>query len=244
MESYKCFSEIYDSLMSDVDYDSWTNFIVEKLDFDTRNILEAACGTGNITKYLAQKNYNIVAFDKSEEMLIKAYEKLRGYNNVKILNLDMTNFKIDKKFDAIICCCDGINYLENENQILDFLNLAKIHINKGGKLIFDISTEYKYKHILGNETFVYDDGEIFYVWENSLNEDEMKINIEINFFKNVNDDLYKRIVEMQTQKIYTIDEIKKFLEIYDFKVLSIFDGYKNKEYMDESQRAVFYCEKI
>jgi len=77
--------------------------------------LEAACGTGSITSILSDNNYKVTAFDLSEDMLMKAYEKIGRSPNVKLLNQDMTSFKIDEKFDASICCCDGINYLSHDD---------------------------------------------------------------------------------------------------------------------------------
>lgn len=111
-ESYKDFSQIYDLLM-DVDYEKWTSFIMKKT-AGKRKILEAACGTGNITGLLAENNYKVTAFDLSEDMLMRAYEKLGRSSMVLVLKQNMADFKIDDKFDAAICCCDGVNYLTRE----------------------------------------------------------------------------------------------------------------------------------
>ncbi len=46
-KSYKEFSQIYDLLMNDVDYEKWTSFITDKIK-GSKKILEAACGTGSI----------------------------------------------------------------------------------------------------------------------------------------------------------------------------------------------------
>ena len=40
-----------------------------------KNILELACGTGNLTIPLTKKNYDIAGIDISEEMLSAAREK-------------------------------------------------------------------------------------------------------------------------------------------------------------------------
>ncbi|MDD2496488.1 MAG: class I SAM-dependent methyltransferase, partial [Tissierellia bacterium] len=74
--SYKEFSQIYDLLMNDMNYKKWTSFIIRKIG-NKNKILEAACGTGSITSILSENNYNVTAFDLSQDMLIKAYEKTR-----------------------------------------------------------------------------------------------------------------------------------------------------------------------
>ncbi len=243
MKSYEEFSEIYDALIDDIDYNRWVNFIMDKLNDKSRNILEAACGTGNVTIKLAQNDYNITAFDLSQEMLVKAYLKLKKYNNVRLLNQNMINFQIDKKFDAVICCCDGVNYLKNEEEALNFFNLAYMHLKEDGILIFDISTFYKYIHILGNETFVYDNDNIFYVWENKIDKSKMKIDMEINFFNKIKNSSYERIIEIQSQKIYTVDKMKQLLNKANFNKIVVYDNYCEKPYNDVSERAVFCCQK-
>ena len=92
------------------------------------------------------------------------------------------------------------------------------------------------------DTYVYDDGGIFYVWENEIVNDKI-INIEINFFiKEI--DKYTRITEEQTQYVYTIEQIIYLLEDAGFENIEIFDDYNEKEYSDSSLRAVFSAYKL
>ncbi len=55
-----------------------------------------ACGTGNLSYYFAKDGYKLTCFDLSDEMLSIAYEKLNRFKNIKILNQDMVNFKLNK----------------------------------------------------------------------------------------------------------------------------------------------------
>jgi ubiquinone/menaquinone biosynthesis C-methylase UbiE len=236
LNSYKEFSQIYDLLMDDIDYERWTSFIINKIG-NSRKVLEAACGTGSITRLLADNNYKVTAFDLSQDMLMRAYEKLGRSPGVKLLNMDMTSFKIDDKFDAAICCCDGINYI-TENQVSMFFKNVYNHLNDNSRLIFDMSTEYKYESLY-NDTYVYDDGEIFYVWENVMDEEGCAVNTEINFFIKDLQDKYTRINEVQTQYIHKIEAITKILTDAGFTNVEIYDDYTDKPYNEESLRAVF-----
>jgi len=92
------------------------------------------------------------------------------------------------------------------------------------------------------DTYVYDDGDIFYVWENEA-VDEGIINIEINFF--IKDhDKYTRIREEQTQYVHEKEEIVRLLEDSGFKNIEVFDDYNEKEYTDSSLRVVFSAVKL
>ena len=225
--------------MDDIDYEKWTSFIMKKIN-GSRKILEAACGTGSITRLLADSNYRVTAFDLSQDMLMRAYEKLGRNPGVKLLNQNMMKFKIDDKFDTAICCCDGINYLTQEEIGMFFKNVHD-HLNGNTKFIFDMSTEYKYSTMF-NDTYVYDDGDIFYVWEN-MSENE-KINMEINFFVKDSENKYSRITEEQTQYIHTAENIKILLKSAGFGNIEIYDDYNEEPYTDTSLRAVFCATKL
>ena len=78
MDQYRDFAFVYDELMDDVDYEGWIDYIeqiIEKENAKVKNILELACGTGNITIPLAEKNYDIAGIDISDEMLNVARSK-------------------------------------------------------------------------------------------------------------------------------------------------------------------------
>lgn len=239
--SYREFSQIYDLLMDDIDYGKWASYIMEKIKGNGK-ILEAACGTGSITKILAENNYRVTAFDLSSDMLMRAYEKLGINSGVRFLNLDMTDFSIEDKFDCAICCCDGVNYLTKDQSSLFFKNIY-MHLNDKGRFIFDISTEYKYEEMF-NDTYVYDSGDVFYVWENVLDEAEKYVSMEINFFVKDINDKYERITEVQTQYLHSVRELCSMLKYAGFENIEVYDDYSMKDVQRTSLRAVFCAEKL
>ncbi|HBB29154.1 MAG TPA: hypothetical protein DC000_07905, partial [Clostridiales bacterium] len=138
-----------------------------------------------------------------------------------------------------ICCCDRVNYL-NENYAIVFFEKVYNHLKKNGKFIFDISTEYKYNSM--NETYVYDEEEVFYIWENNLDKNTNTMSMEINFF--VKDkDKYSRITELQTHYIHSVLSLEKILNSVGFTEIKVYDGYTENLYNDTSIRATFVCKK-
>lgn len=66
-------------------------------------VLECACGTGAISKYIAPKCKQLIATDFSAGMLKQAAKKCRKYNNIKIRRADMTHLKCrDNRFDRVV----------------------------------------------------------------------------------------------------------------------------------------------
>lgn len=241
MASYKEFSEIYDLLMTDIDYDGWTAFIVNNLGEGATDVLEAACGTGSITCRLYEHNIKVTAFDLSVDMLMRAKEKLGRSPGVRLICQDMECFNISGTFDGAICCCDGVNYLSKVG-VCDFVDRIYKHLKPEGRFIFDMSTAYKYETMY-NDTYVYDDGNIFYVWENEYDVDNNAVDSEINFFVCASDDRYARITEQQTQYVHTTEQMVSYLGAAGFKNIEIFDGYSSEPFKDDTLRAVFCCVK-
>ncbi len=239
-KSYREFSQIYDLLMNDVNYEKWTSFITDKIK-GSKKILEAACGTGSVTSMLAALDYRVTAFDLSQDMLMRANEKIGRNPGIRLLNMDMTDFKIDDKFDAAICCCDGVNYITEDEAERFFKNIYN-HLEDNSRFIFDISTRYKYDSMF-NDTYVYDDGDIFYVWENVHDEESGSVNVEINFFVRDSLDKYIRINEVQTQYIHDTDTIERLLEKAGFSDVEIYDDYNDEPLREDSLRAVLCAVK-
>lgn len=245
MKSYNEFARVYDELMNDIDYNKWFNYIEDIFKFNNKkplNILEMACGTGNLTKFLCENRYDITCFDMSSEMLTIAYEKLRGYKNVKILNQDMTEFNLNKKFDVVISICDSINYITNDDDLTSVFNNVYNHLNDDGIFIFDINSYFKLSQVIGNNTFIHDEEDIFYTWQNYFDEDEKISEFYLTFFIKENEN-YSRIEEEHFERAYKIDEIIEKLNEAGFKNINYYNAFTFDEPNDKSERINFVVKK-
>lgn len=66
-------------------------------------VLECACGTGAISRYIAPKCRRLVATDFSVGMLRQTARNCRAYDNVKIRRADMTRLNCrDNRFDKVV----------------------------------------------------------------------------------------------------------------------------------------------
>lgn len=100
-----------------------------------KNILDLGCGTGLHAKKLTSKGYSIFGLDLSNEMIKIA--KTRNIQNAEFAVGNMSNFKIDKNFDACICMFAAFGYLTKNNQIKSFFESVKKHLNSRGILVLD-----------------------------------------------------------------------------------------------------------
>ncbi len=232
---------VYDSLMYDMPYSDWAEFILKNLKADS--VLELGCGTGSITEKLSAY-YDVTALDISEDMLDVAREKLMSKGRqARLINGDMCDFSLHRPVDGAVCVCDGINYLITPEKVKQaFLNVYK-NIKAGGRFIFDISSEYKLK-AMENELYSEDNDTVTYIWRNTANKNKRLIEMDITFFVAEDDEHYFRFDEKHTQRMHSVDEITLWLEECGFKIISVTDDYTDKVITEETMRITFCAEKI
>lgn len=245
MDIYNKFAKVYDELMNDFDYEMWFNYIesiFKRYNLQPRDVLEMACGTGNLSYYLAKNGYKLRAFDLSDEMLSQAYDKLSRYKNARIVKQDMVDFSFNEKFQAVISICDSINYITDEEDLVKTFKNVYDHLEDGGIFIFDINSFYKIQNTLGNNIFLEDREEIFYTWENSFDEHTNICDFYLTFFLK-DKDLYKRFDEHHRERAYKTGEVLRALEKAGFKKRYIYEAFTFDIPREKTERINFICLK-
>ncbi len=246
MHSYNELASYYDILMDDVDYEAWTCYIVElfnKYGQSPKLLLEAACGTGNITIPLAERGYEVYGLDISDEMLTIAERKTREKKlDIKYIKQDLANIEINKCFDAILCTCDGINYITEVSDVRSFFKKSYKLLKEDGLLIFDISSYYKLRNILGNNTLFQEKNNIYYIWDNIFNEDDSTVEMNIVFFA-PHQGFFKKFEEYHIQMAYSEELLIKLLEDAGFKNIHTYSEFSMEKPKKKSERIFFSAQK-
>ena len=113
MDNYTFLAGSYDLLTTDVGYPQWADYVqwhFKRQKTPVRTVAELACGTGSLTKLLAERGYDMTAIDLSPDMLALASEKC-GDLPVLFLCQDMSRLTLLEPVDAVICCLDSVNYV-------------------------------------------------------------------------------------------------------------------------------------
>lgn len=135
--AYIDFAPFYDPVMGDR---SQSAAKVLKLIRDfapkARNVLELACGTGAILQHLA-KSLEVSGLDISPAMLKVAKRRLP---DAALHLADIRRFKLNEKFDVIICVFDSINHLLTWRDWLSVFDRVQEHLVPGGLFLFDVHT--------------------------------------------------------------------------------------------------------
>lgn len=248
MLSYSYFADFYDNLTNNVDYKGCAEYILklaEKYNHNMGITLDLACGTGTLTILLKQMGVDIYGIDSSAEMLSAAQEKALE-NNIRgmlFLQQKMQNIDLYGTMDTCICTLDSINHIINKGDVQKVFSRVSFFMNPHALFIFDVNTLYKHQKILGNNTFVYDTDKVFCVWQNTLCKDKKTVEIDLDFFENVNG-MYRRYSESFKERAYTHEEICEMLSKAGFKLLDIFGEMSFQAPKENSQRNVYIAQKL
>ena len=130
------FAQYYHELVFDKEgYQSYLNWVIQEV--KGKHVLECACGTGYLSRLLAENGYRVDALDIDQSMI-----DLANYDN-KHVNVsyfcenmfDLSSFGF---YDSIIIFLDSLNYCKDESELRLFFLQAYNHLNQGGILLFDL----------------------------------------------------------------------------------------------------------
>lgn len=222
--SYDVLAEFYDRFNSEIDYPGWAKDISDFLKAsnipEKASILDIACGTGKMTLELAKKGYSVTGVDLSEEMLSVAQNAMAELSLYPTLVCqDMTCLDLAQTYDAAVCCLDSVNYIRGKDALDGFFARAAEHIRVGGYLFFDVNTEYKFKNIYGNNSYIYDEKDVYCVWQNFYVPRRRMCDFDLTFFIKNPDGSYRRSFETQREYVYTDSELSELLEKNGFETI-------------------------
>lgn len=230
--AYSAIAKVYDRLMKDFDYEGYYSFVKEHIKGDA---VELGCGSGKFTLLYLSRVNSVLACDISRDMLDIASSKCLRYRKiVQLVESDMTNLTPYRNADTVLAVCDAFNYLSKE-QLRVLIKKISGYMSIGGKLIFDISSQFKLKNIIGDNVFYEDYQDITYIWTNKLNDES--VDMDITVFEKQGE-LYHRTDESQTQYIHDVGTVIKTLERYGFKS-EVYDGESYKEAGINAKRLLF-----
>ena len=244
MNSYSDFAYIYDSLMHrDINYEKWADYIenlFDMYDINPKLVCDLACGTGNITIPLARRGYDMTGVDISEDMLNIAREKAQG-TDILFLNQSIERLDLYGTMGAFLCMIDGINYVIAPKLLeYAFKRMKTCFMDPDALFIFDISTRHKLENIIGGNTFVHSDKNIFYAWQNRYIKEKNLSDMMLTFFVRQGKS-YKRFEERHLQRAYTEKELRYMLKKAGFSKIDTYHELTFDAPRPDSERIVFVC---
>lgn len=292
METYTDFAQVYDELMDDTPYEEWCAFLLSvfrrygvgdadeavasgKDDISVTNsnlaqerntILDLGCGTGTLTELLAREGYDMIGVDNAEEMLQIAMEKReRSGHDILYLLQDMRELELYGTVGAVVSVCDSLNYLLDEEDIVQTFERVNNYLYPQGIFVFDFNTVYKYQTVIGDAVIAENREDCSFIWENYYHEDE-EINeydltvfvaegrvdsrtdgaadgMETDAVRGQAAQHFRRFQEVHYQRGYRLSQMQALLERAGLEFLEALDADTHGEVRQESERIYVVARK-
>ncbi|MBV9579253.1 MAG: class I SAM-dependent methyltransferase [Chloroflexi bacterium] len=133
------YAAAYDALYHDKDYAAECDLIdhvfATYASGTVRRVLDLGCGTGGHSVVLAERGYQVVGVDRSEDMLRLA----RGRGSAARFQLgDITTVNVGETFDAVLVMFAVLGYLTDNHDVRAALAAARKHVDANGLLFADV----------------------------------------------------------------------------------------------------------
>jgi SAM-dependent methyltransferase len=208
MAVYDVLAPHYDAVTGDSATEgAFVRDVIERRHGAVANLLDVGCGTGGITALLADK-YQVSGLDISPGMLAVAREKLPG--GTPLYLADMACFKLDVKFDAVVCAYQGVNHLLAFPAWESFFDCVWAHLNDGGVFIFDITTVSNLMMMASAPKIVQQFGDNYLLIRVSAAE-EMVFRWQIEVFECQPDSSYGLLTQTVETRSFPVDSIREAL---------------------------------
>lgn len=231
MNQYTVLAAFYDKLNSDLDYHAIHRFIKSILTehhiAENAPLLDLACGTGKLTNLFAAEGYDMIGADISPDMLAEAQNASMeaGYHPLYLCQ-DMRELDLYGTVDAAFCCLDSLNYLPEEDDLAKVFARLKHFIVPGGLFIFDVNTAYRFQNVYGTNTYVYDEEDVYCVWQNFFDEDKSVCDFDLTFFVKDKKNTYRRMEESQRERYFSPEVIEKAFSQNGFSLIASYGSLK------------------
>lgn len=206
---------------------------------ERNSILDLGCGTGTLTELLAGRGYDMIGIDNAQEMLQIAMDK-RAKSGLDILYLlqDMRSFELYGTVGAVISVCDSVNYLLEDEDVVQTFRLVNNYLYPGGLFIFDFNTVYKYEVVIGDATIAENREKCSFIWDNYYHEEEQINEYDLTIFvqEGERQDTYRRFQETHYQRGYRLEQMKDYLRQAGLTFVEAVDADTHGEVTKSSER--------
>ena len=253
LSMYQDFAAVYDELMDDTPYEKWgekldgliKKYGVSKPERDAEDVLasernlvvDLGCGTGTLTELMYRKGYDMIGVDVSESMLNIAMRK-KAESGAEILYLlqDMRELELYSTVGTVFSVCDSLNYILEDDELLEVFSLVNNYLYPGGIFIFDFNTEYKYRQVIGNTTIAENREDCSFIWENLYDPEEETNEYDLTVFVREDGDRFRRFTETHFQRGYSVEKICEILERSGMDLIEMSDADTGGAVTEQSER--------
>jgi SAM-dependent methyltransferase len=137
------------SAVGSPDYLAFLPALARYYRFPISSVLDLACGSGTMTRRLAERYERVVGLDLSPAMLLRARAHCQGLHNVSFVQADFRDFNLGEEFDVVLCAFDSMNYLRRPTDLSAIFQRVARHLRPRGFFVFDALNTFSFTTLKG-----------------------------------------------------------------------------------------------
>lgn len=239
---YGSFAKGYYRLMKNNDYSAFASYyekIFERERLSPELVLDLGCGAGSLTAVMADRGYDMIGIDLSEEMLNIAKNE-NSRDNILYLCQDMREFELYGTVDVIYSSFDCLNYITCKRDLKKVFALADNYLNPGGIMIFDLNTDSYFREVLDKKTHIFEDEDVYLVWQSEYADKKCSFFLDMFYEEG---DLYRRFFEEQQERAYSEADIKNALSGTALKIKGVYKNLTFKKAGEDTHKVCYILKK-
>lgn len=257
LASYQKFAYVYDELMADMPYSDWLSFAHTAWEHygKPETVVDLGCGTGSLTIPLVSSGLTVTGIDLSSDMLSVARQRMettpqgaRLYQDGRVnwVQQNMTEWELPEPVDSVISFCDCINYLLEEEEVVQTFHRTYEGLKPGGTFLFDVHHPNTLQQYDEEQPFILDEPSISYIWTCEFDDERCEIEHHLTIFTHEAEpsgNLYRRFEEYHTQRAYDPAWVERELLQCGFREVHCYGDFKWGESAEGAARLFYVAVK-
>lgn len=225
MSAYEALAFSYDALTRDIPYEDMLTYmeaLLRRHGVQPESVLDLACGTGSMSVLLAKRGYQVLAADRSEEMLSVAWDKAADLeeNRPYFICQSMERLRLPYTVDWVVCCLDSLNYVTDPEDCRQAIIRVFQSLAPGGVFLFDVNTPEKLRSLDG-QVFLDENEEAYCVWRAEFDGEENLCYYGMDLFQKEGN-LWRRSFEEHREYAYSVAQLTGWLKEAGFGTVEVY----------------------
>lgn len=241
--AFETFALIYNQVMDNSLYEAWLAFTLRHIN-EQNQLLELACGTGELAIQFAKQGFGVTAIDLSEEMLAMANQQAQEKEvDVQFVQADMLDLTDIGHYEIVTCYSDSICFLADEKAVQTAFEQVNQVLKENGIFLFDVHSLYQMDDIFPEYNYHYQTDDFAFLWESYPTEVPHSIEHFLTFFIKNGEETFTREDELHVERTYPIETYRRLLKQAGFSQVELYADFKDCLPTKTSRRWFFVCHK-